>query len=358
MKSGIERIFKNEENSEAIVQKEENIKISNNKFGTAVSMIPSANWNFSEAPLKYVIDRSAYMIFEGSFWHNSGFNFGLSADTKRNADNALEIQNILGYLGFGRGILKIGEGKISGTASWNGAPISGQPHQASINTSHQSISLLFLTSADTGDQHLKQALKEKSIMEIFLFSNYGLYLGLNYTSYKLPRLVEAYHEYGSGQSLTNKLLSSAYDNESSIGILGFVLGWDNSRMRLKKSEEGLFIWMPVEAIVGLAFSSLSNEGKRRVKENLSPLDKKEDFKDSDVAVAFSADMIFGLSYIVNIFGLKTAISAGYNYMFSYDEASLSQYDSDKDNPKPRGYYISSKSSFSRDGWIFRLMMQL
>jgi hypothetical protein len=109
--------------------------------------------------------------------------------------------------------------------------------------------------------------------------------------------------------------------------------------------------------LGLAFGSLSDEGKRRVKENLSALDKDEDFKDTETAFLLSADMVFGLSYIIKIFGLKTSISAGYSYMISYDEMSPAP-DSDKDNPKPRGYYLSSKSSFSRDGWIFRLMMQL
>lgn len=261
----------------------------NFKSIVGIAVMPHAWWSSGQAfradgysqSLDYDLDPNAFTTYEGSLWHKSGFSAGLSADVDNNIVGKLD--RLLGFLGYKGLLLRVSGGKIEGTATWDGAPVVGQPQKADVKTKYQSVELMYAPDP-------------------------MWYIGVSYTKYDMPVEIQSLTKNRYGNTA---IANMVYDPEAEFKTYGFIFGFDNMNTNLLGKKEGFDLWAFTQDTFFAGTVKFNNEGLNRLRE-ANPTKTLKD-KNSYFTLGVQFDVTIGLQWVKTLGWTRLALGAGYNF---------------------------------------------
>jgi len=266
-----------------------------------ISIQPQANWagrmlgmdEVSDNPIKYHMTPNAFTTYEGEFWHKrSGWRLGVSAGMDDNVVGELyDFMISAGYRGF---LLRMGTGQLAGHVEWSGVVTAQTPRRWSFKGAYTNIDVLWDWGLANPDQIEESA--------------HGMYLGIGYTSLKLPVLVRWAENRWQVKGV------DIYQPDTEVKAYSLVLGQENMSPAFLYRPPGPWWWLQYQVRIGYFNDAALRQNTLDLMKELNPGMPKAS---REIPLFFSEfEFTLGAQYVGSRGGVIYSAGAGYSLMGS------------------------------------------
>jgi hypothetical protein len=279
------------------------------KFGSFVgfSVVPKATWKSGQFVsqndmLDLDMETTSLTTYEGGIWHRgTGIKLGVSADVDNNLIG--KLNRLMGYIGYGKMILRMQSSKLRGTATWTGPAVAGQPAQTTFDNTYANIDLLYYAGNDM-----------------------GMYFGLGYNTYQMPVQINGLvKSVRTGETVYG---NDVYQDNVDFKTYGFMFGFDTLNAAVMSgSGDGLGFWATSQDKIGVGNMHINDEAQRRLE---TANGGRHMTTQNILAPVIDYDVTMGLMWMKKFKRVHVGLGAGFNFagqvVFPMGSGQVSAYD--------------------------------
>lgn len=234
------------------------------------------------------MDTTATTTYEGDlFIKKLGLRLGINVDVDSNFVG--KLYRFMGYIGFKGFTLRYQQSRLKGTAVWTGNPVSGMPPEYAFDNPLINVDLLY-------------------------YFDKGIdYLGLGYSSYRLPVQLNILTYNETLDSVWWAPQSATYQPDMDFHIYSLLLGLDTLQQVFFKRGilagfEGFAIWLATQDRFGLGLSYISDEAAAWVS---AANGGAQLWSATQIAMLVDYNLIVGGQWVGNLGPIRAGLGLGF-----------------------------------------------